>query len=307
MEVKIPGEGYFGRFPKNFHRYTEKTVCASEQENAMPPDRVYLLADMHLKPLDAPDAEARSLAEREYEQLAAFLEYIEGKAAALVLLGDAFNFWLERKSRVVGDYSVPLALFKAAADNGLVIHHVSGNRDFVVGEGLGFDPLTRYPGFIKYRGGFTVSRLVDYGIEVHGPKYRFHQGGKTIACLHGDALCTGDFLFMLLRWGLQGPVGRMFFKYAPWFVLEHLVRGQQTRTKPRTKILRFEALFRPDAVRRELAMGADQLISAHIHREYAQSFTVADRECRLVSLPAWLDGGYGVLENGELTVRQFQI
>lgn len=271
----------------------------------MPPERVYLLADMHLKPLDAPRARARELAVRDNERLAEFLAHIEGKASALVLLGDAFNFWLERKSRVVGDYSAALALFKAAADNGLAIHHVSGNRDFIVGEGLGFDPLTRYPGFIKYGGGFTVSRLVDYGIEVHGPRYRFHQGGKTIACLHGDALCTGDLLFMLLRWSLQGPIGRNVIRFSPWAALEWVFGRQQARTKVRGGGKRPAEMLNKNAVWREMAMGADLLLCGHIHQHHEREMTVAERECRLVVLPAWLDGGYGVLENGEVRIGSF--
>lgn len=274
----------------------------------MPPERVYILADMHIKPLDAVTAHARELAVRDNERLAAFLEHIDDRASALVLLGDTFNFWLERKSKVIGDYSAALALFKAAADRGLAIHHVSGNRDFIIGEGLGFDPLTRYPGFIKYAGGFTVSRLVDFGIEVHGPRYRFHQAGKTVACLHGDALCTGDVPFMALRWMLQGPLGRTFFKYCPWPFLRRIIRKQQARTKVRAADNKRPAsLFNPNAVRHEMAMGADLLVCGHIHNQHEEAFTVADRECRLTVLPAWLDGAYGIVENSEVRVEEFSL
>ncbi len=271
----------------------------------MPSERVYLLADMHLKPSDAPGAQIRELASRENGRLADFLAHIDGKASSLILLGDAFNFWFERKSRVIGDYSASLELFKAAADRGLAIHHVSGNRDFVVGEGLGFDPLTRYPGFIQYRGGFTVSRLVDFGIEVHGPRYRFHQAGKTVGCLHGDSLCTGDWQFMLLRGLLQSWAGRAFFKYAPWWCLKRLISRQQARTKERPAAKRHVASFNDDAIRREMAMGADILVCGHTHKTLETTFTVADRESRLVVLPAWLDGGYGVVEDGELRIEYF--
>lgn len=273
----------------------------------MPSERVYFLADMHLKPLDAPNARARELARVDNDRLAAFLSSIEGKASGLILLGDAFNFWFERKSRVIGDYSVPLGLFKAAADRGLVIHHVSGNRDFVVGEGLGFDPLTRYPGFIRYRGGFTVSRLVDYGIEVHGARYRFHQAGKTVSCMHGDSLCTGDWEFMILRWALQSAAGRTFFKYSPWAFLKWLIGRQQARTKKRAAAERHVAKFNDSAVRREMAMGADILVCGHSHRPLEKVFSVADRECVLSVLPAWLDGGYGVMEDGVLRAEEFVV
>lgn len=270
------------------------------------PERIYFLADMHLKPLDAPNRRARELAVVENERLARFLSEIDGQASALILLGDAFNFWFERKSHVVGDYLTALNLFKLAADNGLDIHHVSGNRDYAVGEGLGFDPATRYPGFLRLRKGFTVSRLADFGIEPHGHRYRFHNAGKTISCVHGDAFCTGDKLFMAMRWVLLGPMGRAVMRWAPWSFMEYVVSRQQGRTKIRAGGKRGGGtLLAEAAVRKEFAMGADLVLCGHIHCHHERQVEFAGRTGRLVALPAWLDGGYGVLEDGEFRVEVF--
>ena len=269
------------------------------------PERVYLLADMHLKPLDAPNRRAREMAVVENERLARFLSGIDGHASTLVLLGDTFNFWFERRSHVVGDYSVALNLFKLAADNGLDIHHISGNRDYAVGEGLGFDPATRYPGFLRLRRGFTVSRLADFGIEPHGHRYRFHHAGKTVTCIHGDSLCTGDRLFMALRWVLLGPLGRMVMRWAPWSMMEHIVSRQQGRTGIRGSSKRPSEALDEAAARKEFAMGADLLLCGHIHTHHEREIEFAGRMGRMVALPAWLDGGYGVLENGELGIGHF--
>lgn len=275
-------------------------------------ERIYLLADMHLKPLDAPNPHARDLAVKDNWRLARFLEHIEGDAAGLMLLGDTFNFWFERRSKVVGDYYAALSLFKAAADAGLPIHHVSGNRDFAVGEGLGFDPTTRYPGFLRLKRGFTVSRLADFGIEPHGPRFRFHQSGKTVTCVHGDALCCKDRLFMLLRWALMGPLGRTVMRWAPWSACDYVFSRQQGRTGVRSIHKRNSGKLPADllddtAVWREMAMGADVLVCGHIHAPHERMMEVAGRQCRLVVLPAWLDsGGYGVMENGEVRVEYFE-
>lgn len=271
----------------------------------MPSDRIYLLADMHVKPLDAPNPAARAMAVQDNERLARFLAHIDGKASGLVLVGDTFNFWFERRSHVVGDYYTTLALFKAAADSGLDIHHVSGNRDFAVGEGLGFDPTTRYPGFLRYKSGFTVSRLADFGIEPHGPRYRFHQAGKTVTCVHGDALCTRDRMFMLLRWTLQGPLGRTVMRLAPWSMLDSVFSKQQGRVGIRNGGKRPVDLLDETAIWREMAMGADILVCGHIHSHFEKDMEVAGRTCHLAVLPAWLDGGYGVVEDGQLRVEWF--
>ncbi len=270
------------------------------------PERVYLLADMHLKPLDAPTEAARRQAVVGNERLARFLAGIDGKAGGLILLGDAFNFWFERRGHVVGDYFASLSLFKEAADRGLEIHHISGNRDFAVGGGLGFDPATRFPGFLNLQRGFTVSRLADFGIEPHGPKWRFYQNGKTICCVHGDGLCRGDYKFMLLRWLLQGPVGRTLLRYSPWPLADYVFSRQQGRVTIRPSKKQPEELFDEAAVWRELAMGADLLLCGHIHAQYEREVDVAGRKCRMLALPSWMDGGYGVLENGTARVERFE-
>lgn len=272
----------------------------------MPPDRMYILADMHIKPLDAPNPPARKMAVADNERLARFLAHIEDKAAGLILLGDTFNFWFERKSHVAGDYSATLSLFKAAADAGLEIHHVSGNRDFAVGEGLGFDPLTRYPGFLRYRRGFTVSRLADFGIEPHGPRYRFHQAGRTVTCVHGDAFCTSQRLFMLLRRLVHGRLGRIAMRYAPWPMMDWISGRFQGRIKSGDGKRRTASILNEKAIRKEMAMGGDLLLCGHVHLHHEADLEVAGKTCRLSVLPAWLDGGYGILENGEVRVEWFE-
>lgn len=272
----------------------------------MAPERIYLLADMHLKPLDAPTEEARRLAVRDNHRLAAFLSHIEGKAAGLVLLGDTFNFWFERRSKVVGDYYTALSLFKAAADNGLDIHHISGNRDFVIGEGLAYDSKTRYPGFLRLKRGFTVSRLVDFGIEPHGPRHRFHNAGKTVSCIHGDSLCTGDKLFMFLRSVLLGRIGRTAMRWGPWSAIDFFISRQQARTGVRGCGSRPGEMLDQTAVWREMAMGADLLLCGHIHSHHERIVDVDGRQCRLVALPAWLDGWHGYIENGEVVIERFE-
>lgn len=270
-----------------------------------PPERIYLLADMHIKPLDAPNPIAREMAVRDNERLASFLSSIDSKTSMLVLLGDTFNFWFERRGKIVGDYYATLNLFKAAAERGLDIHHVSGNRDFVVGEGLVLDPTTRYPGFFRMKSGFTVSRLCDFGIEPHGPRFRFHHAGKTVCCVHGDALCAGDHMYMLLRYFLQGWPGRTIMRLSPWFMADAVFGRQQGRVGIRRRKTKPANLFHAGAVWKEMAMGADLLLCGHIHMHYEQDVEVAGRMCHMAALPAWLDGGYGYLEGGRLHIETF--
>ena len=258
---------------------------------------VIFLADMHLKPLDAATREAREIAAAENERLARFLSMVEGRARSLVLLGDAFNAWFERRGRFLGDYYAALNLFKLASERGLEIHHVSGNRDFVVGEGLGFDPSTHYPGFFRKKGGFTISRLADFGIEPHGERYRFHLGGKTISCVHGDSLCTGQKVYMAWRHAIRSRLGRVFLYRLPW-ALCFPISGRQSDIRVRRKHPDPGSFFGEKAIRREIATGGDMVVCGHVHAHYQVDMDVVGRKGRLVAIPAWQDGSYAVLKDG---------
>lgn len=253
-------------------------------------DKIYFLADMHLKPLDALTEPARAAAVADNQRLARFLETVDGRARAIVLLGDTFNFWFERGGVVTGDYTVALSLFKAAADNGIEIHHVSGNRDFII---PGFFPTSK-----------SASRLTDYGIQTHGPRWMLHHQGKTILCIHGDALCLADKPFMLLRGLLQGPVGRAFWRWAPRTLIDAIVERQQARMPLLRSTPRTGDLFDHESVCREVVHGADRIVCGHIHRQYERRIDLPGGFMgRLVSLPPWLDGWYGYLEGGDIHIR----
>lgn len=269
-------------------------------------DRILILADMHLKPLDAGNEPARRMAVRDNERLAKFLTEHSPRASHIVLLGDAFNFWFERRSRVVGDYSVPLTLFKMAAESGIELHHVSGNRDYAVGEGLGFDPALRYRGFLKLRWGFTVSRLADFGIEPHGHRFRLHHQGRNIAFIHGDSLCGNDRSFMAFRWLLQGPIGRWAMRWLPWGILSFFAHWWQGRIKPRRQRPEPWKDFSDQSIRKEIALGADTVVCGHLHVAHRQQAEAAGRKGTLHVIPAWMDGYFGVVENGELRVERFE-
>ncbi|MDR0362739.1 MAG: metallophosphoesterase [Planctomycetota bacterium] len=264
-----------------------------------------LIADMHLRPLDVKNARIRERAIRDNERLAAFLASMEGRAQTIVLLGDTFHFWFERRSLVVGDYYTALSLFKAASERGMDIHHVRGNRDFAVGEGLGLDPGSRFPGFFRFRSGFTVSRLVDFGIEPHGPRYRLHTDGKSITCIHGDSFCTDQKVFKALRWLLTGPIGRTAMKYMPWSLATFLASSAQN-AEPRSGHHNDPGSLLADApIKREIAMGADLILCGHIHAAHERSLEAAGRHGRLIAIPTWQDGYYGLLANGEVEIHRF--
>lgn len=270
-------------------------------------ERTLFLADMHLPPADIKSNDARDRLVKENCRLRTFLQTEARNANRLILLGDTFHGWFERRCRVVGDFKESLRLFKEAADKGLMIHHVSGNWDFAVGEGLDGDPVTHYKGLLRLNGRFTISALTDYGIEPHGPRYRFRQDGHYVSCIHGDSLCRQDRLFRFCHWLIRGWPGVALMRYTPWFIATPWAKWYQSHPfRNRLPDPGSERQLDTRAAEKELLGGGDILVCGHVHYEYRKELTVAGKPGLLLAIPPWANGFYGEMVNGEVHVKRFE-
>lgn len=265
-------------------------------------ERILLLADAHLQPGERPE---------QNRDLARLLDRAAGEVAEMVLLGDCFHCWFERRGRVVGDYEPVLSLFAGAAERGLRIRHISGNRDFAIGGGRtdekdatdDADPWERnapYPGFFSIAGDRSPSVLNRYGIEPCGLSLRLRQGGRRILLIHGDVYCTRDYAYRAMRWLTQGPLGRIAMAWGPFWIARLAVGFVQGRLRlPGRQYLGPEKGMVWADVSRELSRGADLVVCGHFHHYGRRPLLWGDKEGELVILPAWRFGGeYGVLEGG---------
>ena len=271
-------------------------------------EKTIFLADMHLRPANTRNSELRRQAELDNKRLLRFSNEIMPSATRLVLLGDAFHCWFERRGRVVGDFTHALSIFGKIADSGITIHHICGNRDFAVGEGSGIDPTRCFHGFLRITRGYTVSVLADYGIEPYGMRFRFGQQGKVVSCIHGDSLCRREYLFHFSKWLLQGAIGRNIMRFAPWFVMNKAVALAQNRPVSMNRAKRRNPAERInlEIAKKEIALGgANLIVCGHIHDYFQAEIEFADRKATLFAIPAWLDGYYAVLEDNELRVEKF--
>lgn len=259
-------------------------------------ERSVFAADLHLHPGHRPE---------QNRLLARFLERCAG-ATRLVLVGDVFTCWYERRGRHVGDYEAVFALFRAAAEAGLAIHHVIGNHDFVLGAGVGDGLLPPYRGYHLgwVRGGPSV--LTRHGIQSNGPGLWFDQAGARVLCAHGDQFCTASKRYMWLRWILQGPFGRTGAALIPFAVAAAIVRLLQRKGgRVALPFLADEGRGIQDtAVAPQVAAGADWVICGHLHFGHARTVRIGGGTGRLVVLPPWFEtGGYGELHGASMTTR----
>jgi len=106
-----------------------KVKIPPHTETTIAPDaRVIFFSDAHLE--FEHSAEGRPNSKR----VAAFLDYLHGKADMLVILGDLFDFYFEYKSVFPARYLRVLAGIQALSDSGVSCYYVAGNHDFWLGE-----------------------------------------------------------------------------------------------------------------------------------------------------------------------------
>jgi UDP-2,3-diacylglucosamine hydrolase len=134
---------------------------------------ILFVADLHLSPR-SPGATALFLA---------FLAGRARQAEALYILGDLFEAWIGDDD--IGDpYHVGIvAALRAAADSGLAINLLHGNRDFLLG-----------PDFAAAAG---VRLLADPTV-LSTAEWQF-------VLSHGDALCLDDATYMAFRAQVRDP------------------------------------------------------------------------------------------------------
>ncbi|HEX6733946.1 MAG TPA: UDP-2,3-diacylglucosamine diphosphatase, partial [Azonexus sp.] len=109
-----------------------------------------------------------------------FLAFLAGRARqaeALYILGDLFEAWIGDDD--LGDpfHAGIVAALRAAADSGLAISVMHGNRDFLLGAG-----------FAAAAG----VRLIDDPTVLSTAEWQF-------VLSHGDALCLDDAAYMAFR------------------------------------------------------------------------------------------------------------
>lgn len=140
--------------------------------------RVYFASDMHL---GAPSPEASRPREK---TLVRWLDSIADDAAAVVLVGDIFDFWYEYRKVVPRGYVRLLGKLAELTDSGIPIILFTGNHDL-----------------------WMSSYLEDeIGATLYKDPQVFEAYGKKIFIAHGDGLGKGDYSYKLLKKVFTNPL-----------------------------------------------------------------------------------------------------
>ncbi|MGB1307481.1 MAG: UDP-2,3-diacylglucosamine diphosphatase [Oceanihabitans sp.] len=146
--------------------------------------KIYFASDNHL---GAPTKEASLPREKKF---VAWLDHIKQDAAAIFLLGDLFDFWVEYKNVVPKGFTRTLGKLAEIADSGIPIYYFVGNHDL-------------------WMNGYFEEEL---NIPVYHKPKEFIFNNKTFLIGHGDGLGPQDKGYKRMKKVFTNPLCQWLFK-----------------------------------------------------------------------------------------------
>jgi UDP-2,3-diacylglucosamine hydrolase len=147
---------------------------------------IYIVSDAHI---GAPFQDAL-LWEREF---IAFIDAIPDNVAALYILGDLFDFWIEYGSIIRADYFNVLHALRKLIERGIAVHYFAGNHDFAFGPFI-----TETLGMIMHPG-HVVAEIQARRIHLY----------------HGDGLIRRDIAYRTMKRVLRNSLAQALYKLLP--------------------------------------------------------------------------------------------
>ncbi len=147
--------------------------------------KVYFASDNHL------GAPTRELSLKREKVFVSWLDTIKNDAAAIILLGDLFDFWFEYKSVVPKGFTRTLGKLAELSDSGIPLYYFVGNHDL-------------------WMKGYFEEELQ---IEVFHKPQEFRIGDKLFLVGHGDGLGPGDKGFKRMKKVFTNPLAQWFFRW----------------------------------------------------------------------------------------------
>ena len=230
------------------------------------------ISDLHLSG-ERPDAN---------QQFFRFLRDEAGRAEALYVLGDLFEYWAGDDELEDPD-GEPLAAkvaqgFRRLADAGVKVCVMHGNRDFLVGKGF-----------------FAAS-----GAQFLDDPSVIRFAGKPVALLHGDTLCTDDRDYQAWRRTARSDAWQREFLSKPLAARHQAITVLREESKEVIQAKPAEIMdVNQDAVRNAFRqLGVRRMIHGHTHRPARHEIEVDGARCERWVLPDWYGrGGYLALDD----------
>jgi UDP-2,3-diacylglucosamine hydrolase len=200
---------------------------------------------------------------------AQFIDFLDARAAgaeALYILGDLFESWVGDDDEDAHRASICEAL-RALSARGVPCYVMHGNRDFLLQTGF------------EQR---TGTRLLADPVIID-------LYGQNALLTHGDALCTADRPYQLLRGLVRAPDWQRRFLRLPLNLRRSLAQQARDGSRRHTETTAREIMdVEPNAVVAAMrACGVQLLIHGHTHRPAVHEFQLDGMPARRIVLGSW--------------------
>ncbi len=204
---------------------------------------------------------------------AQFIAFLAGRARgaeALYILGDLFESWVGDDDADPHRQQICAALRELSA-HGVPCYVMHGNRDFLLQHGF------------EQRSGARL--LADPAvIDLYG---------ERALLTHGDALCTADRSYQLLRGVVRASAWQRRFLQLPLPVRRGLAEQARAGSRRHTRRTAGQIMDADEAAVSAAmrACGVQLLIHGHTHRPAVHEFELDGQPARRIVLGAWHEQG----------------
>lgn len=201
-------------------------------------------------------------------QFHAFLAGAARAASALYVLGDLFEAWIGDDA---GTHRDTVAALRGAAESGVALYFMHGNRDFLLGER-----------FCRDAGGTLLTDPTR--VEAHG---------RSALLTHGDALCTDDTPYQRLRALVRDA--EFQHRYLTLSLAQRQALANEARAGSREHTAAQHAMLMDvNAAAVDHAFRAadvDTIVHGHTHRPGVHALVVDGRERTRIVTGDWYSQG----------------
>ena len=199
-----------------------------------------------------------------------FMRHQGRQTDELYILGDLFEVWIGDDA-IEPEYKPVITALKAAADSGIHISFMHGNRDFLIGE--------------------AFARMA--GCRILPDPSIIQLDGEPILLMHGDTLCTDDLDYQQFRARVRNPEVQREFLAQPAAKRAEIAGQYRLESRERSKHKAEEIMdVNQDAVISSMKQyHVRTLIHGHTHRPAIHTVEIDGQQARRIVLGDWYHHG----------------
>lgn len=232
----------------------------------------FFVSDLHFGLLDTEQEKQR---ERNFVK---FLEFCNGKADKLFILGDLFDYWFEYKRVVQKGYYRTFTALQDLVENNIEVHYFIGNHDFM------------------HRDFFEN----EIGAKVHENAIELVLNGKKLFMGHGDGLMENDLGYNILKKVLRNKLlQKLYSLFHPDFGIWLASSSSKTSRNYTTEKSygEIDGLF--EVAKKKINNGYDYVVFGHSHIRRNEFY----KNGQYINLGTWLSRPcYGKIEDDKFEI-----